>query len=377
MANILHIGNNIRLLREKKDLTQRALADQVLVSFQAISAWERGLSIPDLENAVRLASFFDVSVDALLSESGQAFLVGIDGDSNKTEFVMFEKDGTVKNVLRLGGSNPNDRDLDHCITVLSRGLEQVLGNNIPQIVFAGVAGLSQASYQRTVSERLGEKFHTKVVVDWDAANVLSMGAEPENSIAVVCGTGSSVYVRKGESQYHYGGWGYLFDQAGSAYDVGKDAIRCTLAQEDGLTEATLLTDMIHEALGGKAFDNISTIYKNGRPYIAAFSKFVLRAAQQGDASACAILQDNAARLALLIKTAAQQHGAPGGVIASGGFLKNEMFREMVEMQAGIRMEIPDLPSVYGACVEAMRANGMAIPETFHQKFLDSYQMIAE
>ena len=377
MGNIAHIGNNIRMLREKKGLTQRILADQVLVSFQAISAWERGLSIPDLENAVRLAEFFDVSVDALLSESGETLLVGIDGDSNKTEFVLFEKDGTVKNVVRLAGSNPNDKDLDHSLAVLSRGLEQLLGNNIPRIIFVGVAGLSQSSYQRAVTERLGDKFHTKVVADWDAANVLSMGVDPENSIAVVCGTGSSVYVRKGDEQYHYGGWGYLFDQAGSAYDVGKDAIRCALAQEDGLIEKNLLTDMLHEALGGKVFDNISTIYKNGRPYIAGFSRFVMKAAQEGDENARKILYDNAARLALLIRTAVKRHGAPGGVIASGGFLKNEMFRGMVEEQAGVNLEIPALPSVYGACIEAMRAENEQIPETFRRKFVDSYSMIAE
>ena len=69
MADISQIGGNIRTFRENKGLTQRALADSVLVSFQAISAWERGLSIPDLENAVRIADYFGVSVDALLAES--------------------------------------------------------------------------------------------------------------------------------------------------------------------------------------------------------------------------------------------------------------------------------------------------------------------
>ena len=90
-----------------------------------------------------------------------------------------------------------------------------------------------------------------------------------------------------------------------------------------------------------------------------------------------ILKENAFRLALLIRTAVEQHGISGEVIAAGGFLKNEMFRKMVEEQAGVKMTIPELPSVYGACVEAMRADGMTIPESFHQKFLNSYHMIAE
>ena len=70
MADLTQIGKNIRSYRKKCGLTQRNLADKVLVSFQAISAWERGLSVPDLENAIRLSKFFGISVDALLTEGG-------------------------------------------------------------------------------------------------------------------------------------------------------------------------------------------------------------------------------------------------------------------------------------------------------------------
>lgn len=376
MANISQIGSNIRAFREKKGLTQRALADNVLVSFQAISAWERGLSVPDLENAVRIAEYFGVSVDALLTESGQELFVGIDGDSTKTEFVLFEKDGTVKKVVCREGANPNDRDLEHSVQVLTTGLELLLGSRIPRAVFAGIAGASQANYQKVIGNRLAERFHTNVAVDWDAANVLSMGADPENSVAVICGTGSCVFARKGTEQYHYGGWGYLFDQAGSAYDVGKDAIRCTLAAEDGLIGQNLVTRLVRQALGGGAFDNISNIYKNGSPYIAGLAQLVLKAAGEGDSCANSILQDNAKRLALLIRTAVARHGVPREIVASGSFLKNELFCTMVEEQAGVKLVMPELPAVYGACIEALRAEGLQIPQEFHQNFIDSYTMMS-
>ncbi len=375
MTDINQIGTNIRILREKKGLTQRTLADNVLVSFQAISAWERGLSVPDLENAVRLAQYFGVSVDALLSQSGQELFVGIDGDSTKTEFVLFEATGRVARMERFPGANPNDRDLEHSVAVLSRGLEQLLGNQVPTAIFAGIAGVSQADYRKAIASRLSQAFHTRVQVDWDVANVLSMGVDPENSIAVVCGTGSSVFVRKGNRQYHYGGWGQLFDQAGSAYDVGKDAIRYTLAAEDGLTEHNDLTKQVLEILGGGAFDNISTIYKKGSPYIASFADIVLRLAQTGDRCANQILQDNAKRLALLIKTAVKHHGAPSQIVAAGSFLQNKLFRTIVQQQAGAELTIPETPAVYGACVEALRMQNTALDETFRQEFIGSYKML--
>ena len=75
MADLSQIGKNIRLYRMRQGLTQRALADDVMVSFQAISAWERGMSVPDLENAIRLANYFGISVDALFADSDKSLLV--------------------------------------------------------------------------------------------------------------------------------------------------------------------------------------------------------------------------------------------------------------------------------------------------------------
>lgn len=376
MADISQIGGNIRAFRERKGLTQRALADNVLVSFQAISAWERGLSIPDLENAIRIADYFGVSIDALLAESDQSLFVGIDGGGTKTEFVLFEKNGTVRNVLRQEGSNPNDKGLDRSIEILIAGLEQLLQNKMPRAIFAGIGGVSLPRYQQAISSALGERFHTVVNADTDAANVLSMGIDPDNSLAVICGTGSCVFVRKGGQRYRLGGWGYLLDQAGSAYDVGKDGLRCTLAAEDGFIEPSFLTDRMHEALGGTAFSNISSIYNKGRPFIADLARVVLEAADKGDTNALHILRDNAARLALLINTAMERYGAPAQIVTAGSFLKSDIFRTMVEEKVGVKLELPDLPPVYGACIEAMRTVDMEISPEFRQNFVESYRRLS-
>ena len=68
MAESLKIGINIRKFRKKKGMTQRMLAQKLLVSYQAISAWERGQSFPDLPNAIRIARFFGVTLDQLIEE---------------------------------------------------------------------------------------------------------------------------------------------------------------------------------------------------------------------------------------------------------------------------------------------------------------------
>lgn len=60
------IGEKIKELRKKNDMTQEKLADYLLVSYQAVSKWECGLSSPDLSLIGPLTKLFGVSADELL-----------------------------------------------------------------------------------------------------------------------------------------------------------------------------------------------------------------------------------------------------------------------------------------------------------------------
>lgn len=60
------IGERIRELRKKNDLTQEKLADFLCVSCQAVSKWECGVASPDLSLIAPLTKLFCVSADELL-----------------------------------------------------------------------------------------------------------------------------------------------------------------------------------------------------------------------------------------------------------------------------------------------------------------------
>lgn len=57
---------NLRLYRKKLGLTLEQTAERLGVSRQALAKWERGESIPDLENVIALADLYEVSVDSLV-----------------------------------------------------------------------------------------------------------------------------------------------------------------------------------------------------------------------------------------------------------------------------------------------------------------------
>ena len=67
----LSIGDNIKLYRKAKNITQEQLAQLVNVSCQSVSRWESNVCYPDMELLPTLAEFFDVTVDQLLGVEKQ------------------------------------------------------------------------------------------------------------------------------------------------------------------------------------------------------------------------------------------------------------------------------------------------------------------
>lgn len=59
-------GIKLKELRIEKGLSQRRLGEIFGVCNQSVSFWETGSREPDIDTLIRLADFFDVSVDYLI-----------------------------------------------------------------------------------------------------------------------------------------------------------------------------------------------------------------------------------------------------------------------------------------------------------------------
>ena len=91
MFDAVEIGRRISRLRKEKDMTQPALADCMGVSFQAVSNWERGASMPDIGKLPELARALGVSVDELLGGGRGGELIRSVADGSEESFVKTER----------------------------------------------------------------------------------------------------------------------------------------------------------------------------------------------------------------------------------------------------------------------------------------------
>ena len=65
------MGQIIRRLRKERNLTQDELAEQLGVTFQAISKWENDTGMPDISQIIPLATVFNVSTDVIFGVCGR------------------------------------------------------------------------------------------------------------------------------------------------------------------------------------------------------------------------------------------------------------------------------------------------------------------
>ena len=64
--DIILVGKKIKELRIFNKMTQEELAKLLYVSKQAVSKWEKGVTLPDIENIIKICELFNVDINYLL-----------------------------------------------------------------------------------------------------------------------------------------------------------------------------------------------------------------------------------------------------------------------------------------------------------------------
>ena len=72
MFSMIETGKRIGKMRKNNNLTQMELADLMGVSYQAVSCWERGVTMPDISKLPDLARIFKVKIDDIFNDDNDA-----------------------------------------------------------------------------------------------------------------------------------------------------------------------------------------------------------------------------------------------------------------------------------------------------------------
>lgn len=283
-------------------------------------------------------------------------IVGIDAGGTKTEFLLCDENENVINRVVLGTGNPNDIGIDACITLLEKGLDELCQGISPDAIFAGVSGGGYGESRERIGAFLRARYPLAHVDNGtDVINLLYCAKTDKPCAALICGTGSALFVRRGGEILRLGGWGHLFDLGGSGYDIGRDALRALLLAEE-IEQDNLDTPLfaaLRARLSCSAHDAIADLYGKGKAYIASLAPLVFEAFESGDAVAQRIIEDNAQIVADRISLAIRTWGNLSQIICTGGLFSAPAFLSALSARVDIPLIIPSVSPAMGACRRAM------------------------
>lgn len=201
-----------------------------------------------------------------------------------------------------------------------------LGVGAPGRVVAGFTGLEAGSPQ---AKAIGALLAAELGLPTGSVTILSdtvtaylSAFRPGSGILVYSGTGSiAVHLTSGGDMLRAGGHGYLLDDAGGGYWIGREALKLVLRRSDeaGGPAGGALADAIYHDLGGSDWTTVrSAVYQGGRSRLAALTRVVAQLASRGDPDARAILAAAALELARLALVLSGRLGQILPVALAGG-----------------------------------------------------------
>ena len=226
-------------------------------------------------------------------------LLGLDGGGTQTRAAVATASGEIigrggAGACNLAAVQPAEA-LQAALAAADIALKEAgQGRAAVESLCAGVAGVSYAARRDQFEAGLQDAFpRARVAVEPDYVVALAGATGGKPGVIVIAGTGSVAYGENASGERHRtGAYGYLIDDGGSGYGVGRTALAAVLRAADGTGEPTCLSARILDALGLSApADLIPAVYggKLSRVEIAGLSRTVAQAAQEEDTVASALL----------------------------------------------------------------------------------------
>lgn len=349
---------NVRKLRKKLNMTQKSLADTIGYSEKTVSKWETEGSVPPIEVLFKMASIFRVNITELFKCDESVYYLGIDGGGTKTEFALSDSDGKIVSRLFMDGCNPNTVGIEQTKCIIEQGVTQV-SKDIPLssvVAYAGIAGCASESYASEVKGVLEKLSLAAYDVGSDNNNLVAAGLGENEGITMILGTGICSYVVKKEETKRIAGWGYLFDNGGSAFHIGRDAINAYFSAYDGTGEETTLVQRIKQTFSDSNAEFLKYLYSGGNKLVSSYAMCVFDEAEKGDKVSITILKKHIAEIAKLIRASLSYFSdykesiqvILGGGLTNQALLLPYLLDELGDDTKRCKIQILDVPPVNGA-----------------------------
>jgi glucosamine kinase len=298
------------------------------------------------------------------------YILGLDGGGTKTECVLADQDGRIVARATGGPSNPLRTGYARAWFSLSEAADVVLRHekihaSHIRAICAGLGGAGRPGVVRRVTTFFEKGFpnaHVRVTTDLEIALEAAFGAG--EGIILLAGTGSAAFGRDADGRTaRAGGRGPWISDEGSAFDIGRRALRAVALAEEHRGPATELSNRVFAEHQCSNWDSLTEqIVKNPDAVFPKTFPLVAELADKGDAVSREILAGAAASLAELAQSVSNELGWRDREVplakVGGVYGRSKYFEAALE--AELRKSIPRVRVVPVGVSPAEAAVRMAI-----------------
>lgn len=289
-------------------------------------------------------------------------LAGIDAGGTTTKCLLMHLGGEILGRSTTGPANLQVVGLEEGVRQVQEALKQACMQacvdrvDILGIGFAGAG--RRKDRERLVQKLNGLSLAHKVFLTDDGviAAYGAYGGKP--GLILIAGTGSIAYELKDHHGLERrGGWGPFLGDEGSGFWIGLKALQAVIRAHEGRGMATILSNLIREKLQIQTLEELIPFMHDGslpRDRVAALSREVVQAREEGDTVAQTILREGIEALAALIHSLGSCRREI--VVYGGLFNSPSVFHGFQDSMTGYTVRRPDHDAVFGAvCYGAIQA----------------------
>jgi len=229
------------------------------------------------------------------------YVVGVDGGASKTVALIGTESGKVLGRGESGPSNYHNVGAAAASRAIKKAVIEAQKQTGLREVRPETAVVALAAVDSEIDRAVALRFvrRTKIArtsyVVHDSVAALYAATQGKPGIIVISGTGCvAAGVNEAGEYARAGGWGYLIDDEGSAFDIGRKALTRAFRMLDGRARPTNLISILKRNFQVKMLeDALSLIYANGVSVeeVARLASLVSRAASRD--KACKEILNNA------------------------------------------------------------------------------------
>ena len=285
-----------------------------------------------------------------ISEADASYFLGFDGGGSKTECLLADAEGRVVARATAGPSNPLRTGYARAWFALSEAGDKVLAaakihaGHI-RAICAGLGGAGRPGVVRRVTTFLeGSYPNATVRVTTDLEIALEAAFGTGEGLILLAGTGSAAFGRVADGRTaRAGGRGPWVSDEGSAFDIGRRAVRAVTLAEEHRGPATELSRRLFALHQCSGWDSLAEqIAKNPDDVFPRTFPLVAELADKGDAVCREIMTSAATSLVELADTVAGELGRRDqdfGLAKVGGVYGRSKFYDAA-IDAEVKQRLP-------------------------------------